>query len=447
MAEAAGKEIVYLPSSRERKEDVARYYLEKDGAKDGLVCVLSAVEPCLSYEIHRSREKKKLELRPLHGKCLHLYHYFDHPDFGLMHVRIQTWLPLSVRVCINGREWLSRQLDKASLDYRKADNCFRWIEVPEKAQAFLDQQLRHNWPKALEQLLRRANPALAQFVDDGELEYYWSVHQMEWATDLMFDSPSSLEAIYPSLTRHALTQFSSSDVMRFLGRKLSARFEGEVVSDYKDRPEGVRVKHRVNKNSVKIYDKQRSVLRVETTINDPRDFKAFRKVEGDPRSEARWRRMRSGVADLHRLCQVSQKANERYLDALACADTTTQVKKLVESICRPAKLEGHRVRALQPLSQADATLFQAVNRGEFVLNGFRNRDIVRLLYPSAAHDDVDQKRRAARVTRMLRMLRAHRLIKKIPKTHRYQVTDHGRTIIAAVLTAREATLSDLLKAA
>ena len=446
-AESAGREIVYLPSSRERKEEVARHYLEKDGSKDGLICVLSCVEPCKSFEIHRSREKKKLELRPFHGKCLHLYHYFDHPDFGLMHVRIQTWFPFTVRICLNGREWLARQLDRANVDYRKADNCLQWIDNSQKAQALLDRQLRSNWPKTLDKLLKTANPTLARLFVPDSIDYYWSTHQMEWATDLLFDSPSSLRDIYPRLTQHAMTQFSSPDVMRFLGRKSTGHFNGEVVSDYKDRPEGVRVKHRVNKNSVKIYDKQHSVLRVETTINDPRDFKAYRKVEGDPQSELRWRPMRSGVADLHRLSDVCQKANERYLDALASADTSTQVKELVKSICRPADLDGRRVRALRPLAEEDASLFKAVNDGEFVLSGFRNRDIVRRLYSSAAKDGVEKKRHTARITRLLRILRAHGLIKKIPTTHRYQVTDRGRTIIAAVLTARDASLNDLIKAA
>ena len=103
---------------------------------------------------------------------------------------------------------------------------------------------------------------------------YWSADETEWATDVMFRSPEVAE-LYPHLLRHAMTTFGSFDVMRFLGRQGLPRvpgvhptFQGEVVSDLKRRPEGVRIKHRVNSNSIKMYDKQGSVLRIETTIND-----------------------------------------------------------------------------------------------------------------------------------------------------------------------------------
>src|SRR3972149_6010736 len=105
--------------------------------------------------------------------------------------------------------------------------------------------------------------------------------------------------------------------MRFLGRKLHHRFEGEVISDFKNRSEGVRVKHSVDGNSVKMYDKFGRVLRVETTIQDPSGFKVFRPKEGDPGGSCAWRSLRYGIADLHRRAEVCQAANERYLDAQA----------------------------------------------------------------------------------------------------------------------------------
>src|SRR5260370_37398 len=90
------------------------------------------------------------------------------------------------------------------------------------------------------------------------------------------------------------------DVMRFLGKRLGSPGErfgkanSEVVSDLKERPEGVRVKHRVNGNSVKTYDKQASVLRVETTLNEPRDLKVYRPKEGDEHGDKQWRPLRKG---------------------------------------------------------------------------------------------------------------------------------------------------------
>lgn len=240
-----------------------------------------------------------------------------------------------------------------------------------------------------------------------------------------------------------MESFSSSDVMRFLGRKtlpsgrVRGRFSGEVVSDLRRRPEGVRIKHRLNSNSIKMYDKQGSVLRVETTINDARDIKVYRAAEGDPNGPKQWRRLRKGVSDLHRRSQVSQAANERYLEALSAVDQTTPLGELAEQVTRRVTWQGRPVRGLNPLSSEDATLLTAVSRGEFTINGFRNRDLRAILYP-ACSSPTERRRQSGKITRQLRMLRAHGLIKKVSKTHRYVLTDRGRTTIIALLAARQA---------
>src|SRR6185503_7516884 len=121
----------------------------------------------------------------------------------------------------------------------------------------------------------------------------------------------------------------------------------EIVSSTLTRPEGTRVKHASNRNSIKMYDKQQSVLRVETTINDPWDLKVYRPKEGDPAGPKSWQRMRKGVADLHRRAQLSQKSNELYLTALAAAETNAPLSTLVQPICQPTEFQGRRIRALQ----------------------------------------------------------------------------------------------------
>jgi hypothetical protein len=116
-------------------------------------------------------------------------------------------------------------------------------------------------------------------------------------------------------------------------------------------------------------------------------------------------------------------------------------------VCRPVQWKGQRVRALNPLAKEDAAWLAAVNRAEFLLHGFRNRDHAALLHSSGRVSAEEQRRRSSRITRKLRMLRAHGLIKKIPHTHRYQLTEQGRTIITALLAAQKANTSQLLNAA
>lgn len=439
--------VRYLASSATNKEEVAREILEMQPVKEGLVCVLKCVEPCISYVVHRNRSVKKLELQVGHRKCLHLYHYFVDPSFGLMHARIQTWFPFSVQICLNGREWLARRMDRAGLSYERHDNSFPWIDDFAKAQRLMNALGKLNWRRFLDGIARRLNPAAGRMFAAFPVSYYWSAHQTEWATDVAWRSPQALASLYPQLAWGAITSFSSPDVMRFLGRGYNSRFAGEVVSDFLDRPEGIRIKHRVNGNSVKMYDKGPTLLRVETTINQSREFKVYRTSENDLQGDKKWLPMRKGVADLHRRSQISQKANERYLDALAQLDTTTRLDDLFTPVSRRRTRRGRTVRALRLWSAEDQALLEAINRPEFLLAGFRNRDLADVLYPDVCTTPQTRRSAAARVSYRLRILRAHGLIAKLSNTRRYRTTPTGRRIATAAILSQKITVQQLARAA
>ncbi len=216
--------------------------------------------------------------------------------------------------------------------------------------------------------------------------------------------------------------------------------------DSKKRPEGVRIKHRINHNSLKAYDKAFSalgnVLRFEATTLEVSDLKACRPKEGDPGGKLAWRPMRRGIADLHRLTEVSDRAKDRYMDALAQVDENSTVQELLECLNQRKQWQGQWVRALQPFGK-DNGLLRAVHRGEFLLQGVRNRDLQKLLFPSAEIAAQERRRRGAWISRQLRLLRAHGLLQKVPKTHRYQITLNGRTMLAALFAACSAQVSQL----
>src|SRR5262249_46970475 len=315
MATSQGRPVEYLHNSAMDKEAWARDLARRDRIDQGLIGVLKSVECCWSYDVGPNRAKEKLELRGKPSKCLHYYHYFQDLEVGLVYVRLQTWFPFTVHVGMNGRKWLARQRDGGGVDYQRRDNCFPWIGDWAGAQALLDEQLRTDWPGLLNRLLQQANPALG-IVDSHPTPYYWSLEEGEWASDLAFHSCAALAELSPRLFRHAWLHFASGDVMRFLGRagirqdgQPDGHFKGEVVSDLKHRPEGMRIKHRLNRNWIKMYDKQGSVLRVETVINDPRDMRVYRTKEGAPSGEKCWQPLRKGVADIHRRAEISQAAN------------------------------------------------------------------------------------------------------------------------------------------
>jgi hypothetical protein len=450
IAERAGRPVVYLPSTNRTKETVALELAKKDQIRTGLIGVLSCVENCRTYTVGGNPQTKHLELQLKWGKCLHYYFYFLHPLFGLIHLRLQSWFPFLVNVCLNAREWLARQMDNAGLAYEQRDNCFAWVKDVPKAQRLLNQQLQVTWAHELESLLQQVHPTDRVIRHPMRLQYYWTVCQSEYATDVMFKSAPELERLYPALVHHGIKSFQSPDVLRFLGyrppRHGTGKFLGEVTSDYKRRPEGVRLKHSVDGNSIKIYNKQGSVLRVETTINRAEELKVYRSKETEPNGPKAWRELRRGVADLPRRAQVSRAANERYLTSLAAVDHGQPLCQEVKSLCQAVFKEGHRYRALNPWAQQDSRLLAAINRGEFMLSGFRNRDLRQLLFPRH-RTDKQAKRQASIITRQLRLLRAHGLIKKITGSHRYQLSKRGRVVVTALLAARDADVHTLTKLA
>jgi hypothetical protein len=126
----------------------------------------------------------------------------------------------------------------------------------------------------------------------------------------------------------------------------------------------------------KLYDKFGRVLRAESTTNHCKQFRVFRPKQGGPEHELAWRLMRKTIADLHRRAQLSQAINNRYLDAMAEARSTTPLSDLTVELCKHVRYKGRRVRAINPWNETDGALLQAVCRGEFAVRGFRNGDWV-----------------------------------------------------------------------
>ncbi len=436
----------YLNSTRINKEQMALCFAQEHQITSGLVCSLAVVEPCRTFRF-RGGEKGTPMIEACERKCTYVYHYWIDAELGWSSARIQTWFPFNTQVCVNGREWLARQMDRAGIGYVRHDNCFPWIEDFARAQELMNAQRQANWAELLEPIGTKLNPLLGELFGEHAVRYYWSVYQGEWATDVSFRRASELRRLAPRFMSHAMTKLSSEDVLRFLGRPRPGHFRGDASSDLRRREEGVRIKHRINENSIKLYDKayetEGAVLRAETTINNATDFKVYRPKEGDSNGKRDWRPMRKGVADLYRRAEVSQRANERYLDALAAADDDTQLKQWTAKLERPAKWNDKRVRALHPFEKADSALLEAVAHGEFTISGFRNRDLQRLLFAGSARSPEERRRRTAAISRKLRLLRAHGLVRKVQHTHRYQLTNGGRRAITAVLAAQQASVNSL----
>lgn len=283
------------------------------------------------------------------------------------------------------------------IDYLKQDNCFRWIADPERAQTPADAQLRADGPGLFNGWTQTYFPVLQNMPAPNPLDYYWSADETEWATDIMFRNTTALDRLFPMLARHGLIVSDSASVMRYLGRiaaeaALPRRLAGDGRGDRRRRHEGLCVKHRVGRNSVKIYNKAGNVLRTETTLNDPRAFKVFRQPNDDTTPAPGWLPMRKGVADLKLLRFLAQ--------------------------------------------------------GQWAVEGLRNRDLARWLDPHAEElSSVDRRKLAARASRVLLILRAHGLIRRAQKTHRYLVTPKGLRVAALMISTATVQAEELMRKA
>lgn len=449
LAKAEGTPLVYLNSPSIDKEATALDIARQRGLSGGRIAILSCVESCRTFRV-RKNERGHIELRAEPGRCQHFYHYFLHEQLGLCYVRLQSWFPFTMRIGINGREWLIRQLQREQIAYRRQENLLLEVADWQRAQQLLDEQPHTDWPTLLDGFAAATNPLFPYLRDQARVPYYWVTEQSEWATDFLFRSPDDLARLYPRITRHAIEVLSCRDILRYLGHRVPeqgfGRFAGEVKVDYRERREGLRAKFWYDVNSLKAYDKFGSALRLEMTINQAPLLKVYRTKEGDPDGTKSWKPLRKGVADLPRQAEISQRANERLAESLATIAESTPLGKLLEPLGRPVIQDGQRSRALNPLTGADGELLRTIANGNFLAQGFRNQDL-RLALFGESKDAEQRRKQAAAVTRKLRLLRAHGLIIKVQKTHRYQVSAEGRRILTALLNAHAADATRLAAAA
>jgi hypothetical protein len=436
---AVDKEALALELAREQRRTAGR------------IAVLSSVETCLTY---RLRKNPAGWVKPVkeRAKCLHYYHYFLHPDLGLCYVRVQSWFPFAVRVGLNGREWLYRQLERRKVPFQRRHNLLVSVDDPAAAQALLDEQRRTDWPTLLGDLVRPVQPLWAYLHEQVRTPYYWMTEQSEWASDFVFHSRDALAGWYRRWLRHGIETLQCKDVLRYLGKKVPESgyggCTGEVKIDLRNRVEGTRLKFWYDTNSIKIYDKEAQAFRIETTINQPQGFKVYRTKEGENANAPKsWQPMRKGVADLDRRAEVSAAANNRLAESLATVAEPHTLGELLKPLGRPVMVGGCRkARALNPLTGKDGTLLRALAQGAWLLKGFRNADLRVVLY-GQAHTAADRRRQAACVTRQLALLRAHGLIVRVTKSYRYHLSAAGRRIVTALLTAHASDVTRLAASA
>ena len=438
VAQKANRPYEYL-NGYVRKEEYVREIAERDGITEGLICVLAMNEENHTFALRYG--KGRPHLKKSSPRCLTLYYYYLDRYFGFMHVRLSTWMPFSIQVYVNGHDWLARQMTAKGIPFKQVENAFVRIEDCPKAQAIADGFHKLSWEKILHAFAYRINPLFKTILSG--MEYYWVIDQAEYATDVMFRNHDILDELYLNWQKHAAVCIQAEDVMRFMGRKLHGSFNSLIQTDAKYRPTVTRIKHTVRGNSIKMYNKQGIVLRVETIINRPREFRIGRLGRG--KKAVDWVPMPKRISSMHRYAQIGLRANCAYLQALAPVDNPAEFYRQLDRVCEPQKLAKQSVRGLNPLKEKDLALFKAVMRGEHFIQGFRASELAIRLEIICPDDSVGRKRHSAKINRKLRLLRGHGLIARIPHSRRYKITDLGMRLMNAAIHLRTCGMPEMLK--
>jgi hypothetical protein len=427
VAAEAGVTIEFVRSVHSfRKEDRVRAVLAKRGDAPGLVHILSAMEPCTSFEGWHDKKTGKTTLRYRDGKCLHYYFYFIDATLGLCYLRVPTWAPFRLQFYCNGHNWLASSLSAEGVAFARMDNALVACADCEAAQRHADAFPVERLHRILDGAALRFCPAMRHFPH----QYHWSIMQAEYATDIIFRRQHDLKPLYEALVRTAIHAVKPDNVATFLGRKLHPNYEDELGNNFHTRIEGTRIKHHMGPASIKMYDKQGIVLRIETTVNDVTFFKHYRKVEHRTGpSEMMVAPMQKTIYSLPPLREILHACNRRYLEFLSELVDPSAGQDKLDRLTQPVRHNDRNYPGFTFFDNDDAELFRAILRGQFTIAGIHNRSLRAVLGKTSPQ-----------ISRLLKRLRLHGLIKKVGRRYRYYLTRLGREVALAASKLRELVL-------
>ena len=424
LAQESGLEIEFIRRNNFRKEERIKAIVAKRGDHPGLVHIFSAMEPCPSFKPWHDKTNGKTFLKSTQAKCLHYYFYFIHPELGLCYLRVPTWAPFRLQFYFNGHNELSIKLKKEGITHTLLENAFVDIADFHCAQALADALDIRRLHRHLDKIAAEYCPVTCQFASG----YHWSLMQVEYATDVVFRRQDEFQPLYSAITHTAIHAIKPEHIVTFLGRKLTANYQGEIGNDFHTRIEGTCIKHHMGPVAIKLYDKFGLIGRVECTANDVTFFKHHRTVEHRNGTAAlKLAPMRKSIYSLPALHSLISAATHRYLDFLAAIDDPSTGLRSLEKISTPVRHGDRSYRGFNLFLGADLDLFQAIIRGEFTISGFQARTLRTCL----------QSVSSSQLSRMLKRLRTHGLIKKIGRRYKYYLTTLGRTVATAALKLRE----------
>jgi hypothetical protein len=397
----------------QRKDDVAKQMRIGFDQDEGVVFVGKAQEKAPVIRTEKRTNPKTGQKYPWLVRSTamvnHYYFYIDDTDFGPLFIKFCSYFPYTAKVCINGHEWLKRQLKKKNIAFEALDNGILSCEEPERVQKIAGQLDAAKIETLFRKWLRRLPHPYTAADRKAGYRYDLSILQAEFSLTMVLDRPATGRAFFEEVIRENLDIGRPDRVQLIFGRRVNrttpGRFRTRVIT-----PGVIPSLHVDYKNSrIKEYFKEGRALRVETTINDTRDFRIGKRLKNLP--------------DLR---GIGFAANRRLLDVQTLSHDCAVGEDLWESVVRPITVGEQRASALRFDDPRVQALLMVLVLFVLHTDGFRSTDLREPLAQLLGIDPAQITR--GRMTYDLRRLRLHGLIERIPQTHRFRVTAQGLRI-------------------
>jgi hypothetical protein len=397
-------------AKKQRKDDVAAEHLARFDQPEGVLFVGKAQEKTPVFRTEKRKNPKTGQCYPWIVRSTamvnHYYFYCVDEDFGPFFLKFCSYFPYNAKLCLNGHEYLKRQLTKEGIAYEALDNGLLSCADPARAQAIADgldaariDALLRKWLAAL------PHPFTPQDRAAG-YRYDVSILQAEFARTQVLDRPRTGRVFFEEVIRENLDLGRPDQVQLIFERRVTkrtpGRFRTRVIT------QGVTPSLYVDyKNTrIKQYHKEGRALRTETTINDTRDCAIGKRLHNLPALRA-----------------VGFAANRRLEDVQRLSHDCQMGEEAFRQVTQPQVVQGQRVSALPFAAPRVQALLSVLVLFCLLPQGFANKEVRERLAPLLGVDPSHMT--PGKMTYDLRRLRLHGLIVRLPHTHRYRVTDDG----------------------
>ena len=416
-AKTAGVDLVTFEKNQ-RKDDVAHTYLAAFTGDEGVLFIGKAQEKASVFRTEKRRNADGSTSPWIIRSTTPVNHYDVYildRDFGPLFIKFCSYFPYAMKVCLNGHEWLKRQLTQRAIAYEPLDNGIRSTEKPARVQGIADTLDAPKIDAVVRKWLRRLPHPFTATHRAAGYRYQLSILQAAFALTQVLDRPRTGRGFFEEVMRENLDLGRPDQMPLIFNRRVTRQTPGQFRT--RILTEGVVPSLHVDykKSRVKQYHKEGQALRTETTINNTYDFEIGRALHNLPA-----------------LREIGFAANRRLLRVEYLSHDCLIGDDRLDALTQPVVVDTQRAAALRLGDRRVLALMQTLCLFALSPTGFRHRD-VRAPIAQLLGRDLDHYA-AGQLTYDLRRLRLHGLIQRVPHTHRYRLTPLGARM--AVLYVR-----------